>query len=211
MEKKMLERDEMIRILRDYGYERDYCVNLDEMETEDIESELTTMEMEEGFYVEARRELITTKEQVLELLDKQLEEMNNPKEYFWEDVTTEYVESVLCNMMKFREKIRKAVIPSPLPDLWGYTMEFTEKKYKLILGRFDVHCLASEEDDSFSEISMGFLGNYTLVLLDTQTFMESEDSIDSDEVCEENVLLLINSLYGGRRIDDDFLRRFFRG
>ena len=181
------------------------------METEDIESELTTMEMEEGFYVEARRELITTKEQVLELLDKQLEEMNNPKEYFWEDVTTEYVESVLCNMMKFREKIRKAVIPSPLPDLWGYTMEFTEKKYKLILGRFDVHCLASEEDDSFSEISMGFLGNYTLVLLDTQTFMESEDSIDSDEVCEENVLLLINSLYGGRIIDDDFLRRFFRG
>ena len=40
-----LTREEMIKKLRDYGYERDYGVSLDSMDTEDLRSELITREM----------------------------------------------------------------------------------------------------------------------------------------------------------------------
>ena len=184
-----LTREEMIKKLRDYGYERDYGVSLDSMDTEDLECELITREMEEEFYVEARGELITTKVQILEVLDETI-------------ACVESAEPVCRKMVQFRDTIKDAVIPDPLPDLWGYTMEFTESCYKLILGRFDVACTPSVDGNDFDELAMGFLGDYVLISFRTQS-----DGMDSEEIPFFRIL----ALHGGETMESPFLKRFFRG
>lgn len=182
-----LTREEMIKKLRDYGYERDNGVSLDNMYTEDLECELNRREKEEEFYVEARRELITNKKQILEALDEKI-------------AYTEPVETIHKKMMEFRDIIKNATIPEPLPDLWGYTMEFTDECYKLIMGRFDVDYTPSVDDDDFSELGMGFLGDYTLISFDTQS---------SDIESEGIPFLTIRSLHDGDTMECIFLKRFF--
>ena len=184
-----LTREEMIKKLRDYGYERDYGVSLDSMDTEDLRSELITREMEEEFYAEARGELITTKKQILEVLDETIACM-------------ESAEPVCQKMVQFRDTIKNAFIPDPLPDRWGYTMEFTDSCYKLILGLFDVVCTSYDDESDFSELAMGFLGDYVLISFRTQS-----DGMDNEEIPFFRIL----ALHGGETMESPFLKRFFHG